>query len=330
MQGSLPKISIIMPVLNRADTIEKAIKSVISQNYPNYELIILDGGSTDATVETIKKYEKYIHYWHTQHDGSAAVAVNMGLGKASGDLIVQLMADDWYEANTLLRVGETFLAHPNTDMITCAGRIVFFDEITQSYQTKYDYTNKKRLQLTYKNICFDITAAICCRFITKSFYQRVGFFITFDHEGKHILTNDKEFLMRAIVHHAREVVIDHLGHTYLAHAGSYSFSNSHQIAMRHCQEHMQIAQTFMQKYALSYKNRLLLHYWYNDQSMRLMLYQLIDKKFSKALQTAREGFKKYHLFWVLSGVVTITRIVCKRTMRYAKSRLRFMYSLETS
>src|SRR5438132_12149669 len=96
-QTNQPKISIIMPVFNRRDTIEKALRSVIEQQYSNLELIIIDGGSTDGTVDIIQKYEKYITYWHSKPDGNAVIASNMGIEKASGELLAFLMSDDWYE-----------------------------------------------------------------------------------------------------------------------------------------------------------------------------------------------------------------------------------------
>ena len=125
-----PKISIIMPVLNRGDMIEKAIVSVINQQYPQTELIILDGGSTDNTLDIIKRYENHIAYWHSQHDGSAPLATNIGIGKSTGDLIALLMSDDVYEPGLFHRIAEAYAAYPDVDIYTCAGRLVEVDTET--------------------------------------------------------------------------------------------------------------------------------------------------------------------------------------------------------
>src|SRR2546427_12958086 len=110
MSPALPKISIVMPVLNRERMIEKAIRSVLEQRYENLELIIIDGGSQDKTVDVIKRYEKHLAYWHSRPDGGAAVGLNIGIEKATGDLIVLLMADDWYERGSLQIVIEEIIA----------------------------------------------------------------------------------------------------------------------------------------------------------------------------------------------------------------------------
>src|SRR5690242_986329 len=91
--GKLPKVSVIIPVLNAQKSLEKAICSVLEQNYHNLELIILDAGSTDGTLDIIKHYEPFIYYWHSKPDGSAYHAINLGIERSTGELIAQLMAD---------------------------------------------------------------------------------------------------------------------------------------------------------------------------------------------------------------------------------------------
>lgn len=306
---ALPKISIVMPVLNREDTLQTAINSVLEQNYPDIEFIILDGGSTDRSVEIIRQNSSHLAYWHSQPDGSAAVAANIGIVKATGDLVVLLMADDWYEAETFKRIAEAYQAHPDADMFSCGGRIV------DKQKTLLSYTDAKTLQLNFYNICFAVSA-ICCRFISKKWYDKVGLYIPFDAQGKHILTNDKEFLLRSVLHHVQDIFVDHLGHTYLAHPQSFSFSNSQKTAIRHCEEHLKIAEDYLQYQMLSQKQKLLLRFWHMDQSARLALYCLLNNEFKKAFQAAQCGIKRAVVFWPFSFCYTVTRILWRRSLRF--------------
>lgn len=120
----LPKISVITPSFNQGAFIEKTINSVLSQNYPNLEFIIIDGGSTDNTVEIIKKYERHLTYWVSEPDRGQSHAINKGMAKSTGEILTWLNSDDWYMPGTLLRFAELFQENPDIGMVVGAGRIV--------------------------------------------------------------------------------------------------------------------------------------------------------------------------------------------------------------
>lgn len=101
-----PKISIITPSYNQGQFIEDTILSVIGQQYPNLEYIIIDGGSTDRTVEVIKKYEEHLTYWVSEPDRGQAHAINKGFSMATGDILAWLNSDDMYMPGALLHVAE--------------------------------------------------------------------------------------------------------------------------------------------------------------------------------------------------------------------------------
>ena len=105
---SWPKISIVTPSYNQGQYIEETILSVINQGYPNLEYIIIDGGSTDNTVEIIKKYEKHITYWVSEPDRGQSHAINKGLERCTGDVFNWLNSDDYYEPEVLREVGRVF------------------------------------------------------------------------------------------------------------------------------------------------------------------------------------------------------------------------------
>ena len=103
------KLSIITVSLNNKDTIEQTIRSVLSQTYNNVEYIVIDGGSTDGTVDIIKKYEDKISYWVSESDKGIYDAMNKGIRKATGDIVGILNADDFYvDENVLEKVVKCF------------------------------------------------------------------------------------------------------------------------------------------------------------------------------------------------------------------------------
>lgn len=106
-----PKISVITPSYNQGQYIEETILSVLNQNYPNLEYIIMDGGSTDNTVEVIKKYADKINFWVSQKDKGQADAINKGFQKATGDILCWLNSDDYYFPDILNYVAANIDIH---------------------------------------------------------------------------------------------------------------------------------------------------------------------------------------------------------------------------
>ncbi len=105
----LPLITIVTVVYNGEKYLEDTIQSVINQTYPNVEYIIIDGGSSDGTLDIIKKYENYIDYWVSEKDKGIYDAMNKGITVSLGNIIGTLNSDDIYLSNSLLKVAEFFI-----------------------------------------------------------------------------------------------------------------------------------------------------------------------------------------------------------------------------
>lgn len=106
--NALPRISIITPVFNRVEMLEQTILSVLGQDYPNLEYIIIDGGSTDGTVDIIRKYADQLTYWVSEQDNGMYDAIVKGVAHATGEVIAWINSDDMYHQGALHIVGQIF------------------------------------------------------------------------------------------------------------------------------------------------------------------------------------------------------------------------------
>jgi glycosyltransferase involved in cell wall biosynthesis len=109
-----PKITVITPSYNQGKFLEATLRSVILQDYPNLEYLVLDGGSSDNSVEIIKKYEASITHWHSLKDQGQADALATGFEMATGEILCWLNSDDIFLPGALKHVALVFLSHPKT------------------------------------------------------------------------------------------------------------------------------------------------------------------------------------------------------------------------
>jgi glycosyltransferase involved in cell wall biosynthesis len=118
---SWPRISIVTPSLNQGTFIEAAIRSVLLQAYPNVELIVVDGGSTDGSVDTISKYGRWLAHSICESDSGPANALNKGFKLATGEILGFLNADDFFLPGCLATIAREFGRHPGVDVVSGHG-----------------------------------------------------------------------------------------------------------------------------------------------------------------------------------------------------------------
>ena len=179
------KISIITVVFNGEKFIEKTIKSVLSQTYQNIEYIIIDGGSTDGTVDIIKKYGSKIDLWKSEKDNGIYDAMNKGISLATGEVISLINSDDYYYRNKTI---ETIMSIFNNDKVDiCYGDCI---QVSRNDETKVIRYWKSK-DLTYKNYHYGWYPPHPSFFVTKKMYEKYG---TFDTNIK--IASDVDLMLR--------------------------------------------------------------------------------------------------------------------------------------
>jgi glycosyltransferase involved in cell wall biosynthesis len=121
------KISIVVPTLNHGETIEQTLISIIHQNDKNYEIIVMDGGSSDNTMEIIHRYKDYITYFESRKDNGQSDAINRGFRIANGDIYAWINSDDYYLPNAFKLVKKAFAENKDVDIVVGSGDVVTKD-----------------------------------------------------------------------------------------------------------------------------------------------------------------------------------------------------------
>ncbi len=160
---SIPLVSIITVVYNGEQHLRQTIESVINQTYKNAEYIIIDGGSTDGTVNLIKEYSNHISHWISEPDKGLYDAMNKGIKIASGELIGMINSDDWYELDAIEVIVDAYLKHTDKDIFH-ADR---YDIDQQGYQKIRKFNPSK-----YKLMYYDMTYNHPSMFVTRREYLK--------------------------------------------------------------------------------------------------------------------------------------------------------------
>lgn len=164
-----PLISIVTPSLNQGQFIEETIRSVLLQGYPNLEYIIIDGGSSDGSIETIMKYEKWLAYWISEPDHGQSHAIKKGFSKATGDVLGWLNSDDIYQKNAFKQICSTYKSNPGNII---AGNVIDFDNETG--KETIIYQRKITLDSMVKFWEFEYSWHQPGIFFPRSIYEKVG------------------------------------------------------------------------------------------------------------------------------------------------------------
>ncbi|MDB4904552.1 MAG: glycosyltransferase / methyltransferase [Mucilaginibacter sp.] len=140
-----PRISIITPSYNQSAYLSETIESIISQNYPNLEYIVIDGGSTDGSIDILKKYDKYISHWVSEKDEGMYHALQKGFELSTGEIMGWLNADDLLHRKSLFALANIFTSIPNVNWLQ--GRPTVYDESGMTVGSSDPITSKYEFYL---------------------------------------------------------------------------------------------------------------------------------------------------------------------------------------
>ena len=230
-----PRISVIVPTLNQGRFLEDALRSVLDQNYPNLELIVIDGASTDETAAILQRYAPQLAYCESTADRGQSHAINKGLARATGEVWCYLNSDDLLCPGSLARFGETF-RDPGIEW--AGGITVIFDEHSdRGTVTPQESCSMKEILTPWARSVEHVFPCSNVCFMRRSIYERLGGFDESYHYSMDMEIYTRAFFAGVKLHRIPEV----LGR-WRWHTGSKTVRDG--TAYRFLEEELRIATTY--------------------------------------------------------------------------------------
>ncbi|MFC2064939.1 glycosyltransferase family 2 protein [Chloroflexota bacterium] len=286
-----PKISIVTPSYNQAKYLEETIRSVLLQDYPNLEYIIIDGGSTDGSVEIIRKYAPWLAYWVSEQDNGQSHAINKGFERSTGEILAWINSDDFYAPHAFKNSAKSFIESKTlwvagiTHKVNSAGDIIWFGKRHEEKQENW-YIGSPYLQ----------PGVFWSRDLWKS-VERLD-------ESLHY-SFDYDLLMRFIQHQPFATWIDH----HLANFRVHSQSKTSKDQLKFMKERQKV----YKRYPIGTKNLLVRCYiWKMRRERKSRIYMSLKDKsyplFKKLLYifftTPWFYTRANFLYWIKKGLTS--------------------------
>ncbi|WP_291723331.1 glycosyltransferase family 2 protein [Bernardetia sp.] len=235
------RISVITPSYNQAIYLEKTIQSVISQGYDDLEYILIDGGSTDGSLEIIKKYEGYFTFWVSEKDNGQSHAINKGFEKATGDIITWLNSDDQLMPNALNSIAKEFEKDTNKEVFVVHGKTILFGENMQDKEfgaSQTDFVERSLAGLPFPQPS---------SFFRKELIENYGFLKQDFHFGM-----DYEFFVPVFLNE-KSIYVDDIFSKYLYHTESKSLTQQSGFARDYAKVFSKVLRSFEQSNAPNHR-----------------------------------------------------------------------------
>jgi len=280
----MKKISIITPSLNRMHMLEDAIRNVSAQGYPNFEHIVVDGGSIDGTHEMVGKYPhvKYV----SGPDSGMYDALNKGLNIAVGEIIGFLNTDDLYADDVFFDIGARF---ENENVMAVAGCATVFYK-----------TNDGRTVIIGRYFPRDKTLLECSTigsnyfnawFFRKSVFEKIGRF-----NVNYRIVGDRDFMLRFALHDLHYIMIDKIIYQYLQHPESLTFHDTDEKREWSVKEHLDMTSFYLRNERLSRLEKKLLFQLRTNETVDMATRAIRKGEFRKFVYYSCTGARN-DLFW---------------------------------
>lgn len=280
MLEDLP-ISIITPSLNRASMIGEAIESVLAQDYPHVEHIIMDGGSTDGTLEVLKRYPHLRVV--SEKDEGLYDAINKGIALAGGEIIGVLNTDDYYAPRIFGQIAGLFTELPQIEAVS-GGSVVFALNSTGQKSIILEHTCIHSDQLLLRATIGE--SSFNAWFFRKPIFQEMGGL-----DLRYRLLADREFLIRFALCKKMYRVFNQVIYNYRQHPGSLTMNTSVKVTDPIGEEALSIAERYIQQDWLDPNERRTLQNWHTHISIGQTLISLHESSLTKSIQHAARGLK---------------------------------------
>jgi glycosyltransferase involved in cell wall biosynthesis len=257
--GTWPRLSVVTPSYNQAQFIEETIRSVILQGYPDLEYIVVDGGSTDGSVDIIKSYAPSLAYWVSETDRGQAHAINKGLARATGQIVAYINSDDVYLPGAFARIAQAFVANPQARWV-CGACIARDDRDNRTSVLKPEVPHDPATWLfkpSGEPYCFPQPGV----FLTHSLMQEVGSF----REDLHY-SFDYEYFQRLLFAGVRPLELDATLAIFRVHEASKTGSHAAGFAA----DDMKVADLYFDRVSVADRHRLA------NQRRRFMAWRTVD------------------------------------------------------
>jgi glycosyltransferase involved in cell wall biosynthesis len=301
--GNRPFLSIITPCLNRAPFVREAIESVLGQDYQDVEHVVVDGGSTDGTVDILRQYD---HLRVTSEpDRGVYDALNKGIRMARGEVIGLLNTDDLLEEGALGHMVRGFEESPDAEAL-CGGATVFEEDDGRRIVAHYGRPKDQVLCAWNVTLGVPITNA---RFFRRRVFERVGAF-----DVRYRIAADRDFLIRAVVAGVRSGSIEGTVYHYRQHPGSLTIGSGGPHWVSKNREYLEIARRFSQSDGSSPEVRTCCRRWHGVVAWEMTLHALRGRRTRDAWLSAAEGLVQDPL-WFLAPVFWVPALFVRQRAR---------------
>jgi len=301
----IKKISIITPSLNRRDMLEGVIQNVAAQQYPNFEHIVIDGGSTDGTQDMVKKYP-HVHF-ERESDRGMYDALNKGLDLATGEIIGFLNTDDFYAESIFFSVAANF---DDENVMALAGRaLVFHKSVGGKTEIIGRYSPQDRTLLE--------CSTIGSNYFNAWFFRRTVFEKIRKFNIEYRIAGDREFMFRFMLNDLCYVNFDELIYKYLQHPGSLTFDNTYEKREWSANEHLLMTSFYLRDNSLAPLIRRFLVKLRTRETTDMVIQSIRTRSFNKSVNYFVEGIK-YDFLWPLKFIWRMFLIIANWVVKIAK------------